>query len=98
MQCLVLPSFTGKGSTFFQSMEDSLDWKDLSADEIINRVMKDIHAGDIILFHNNGLHTAEALPTILEQLQEQGLEAVPVSDILLDGDSYIDVNGIQRQK
>lgn len=66
-------------------MGDSLDWKDLSADEIVDRVMKDIHAGDIILFHNNGLHTAEALPIILEQLQEQGLTAVPVSELLLEG-------------
>ena len=79
-------------------MGDSLDCKDLSADEIVDRVMKDIHAGDIILFHNNGLHTAEALPIILEQLQEQGLTAVPVSELLLDGDCYIDINGIQRQK
>ena len=60
--------------------------------------MKDIHAGDIVLFHNNGLHTAEALPTILQQLKDQGLTAVKVSDILLDGDSYIDINGIQKQK
>ena len=79
-------------------MADSLDWKDLSADEIVGRVMKDIHAGDIVLFHNNGLHTAEALPTILQQLKDQGLTAVKVSDILLDGDSYIDINGIQKQK
>lgn len=84
--------------TFFRSKGDSLDWKDLSADEIVSRVTKDIHAGDIILFHNNGLHTAEALPTILEQFKEKNLSAVKVSDILLNGDSYIDVNGIQRQK
>ena len=84
--------------TFFRSIGDSLDWKDLAADEIAQRVLQDIHAGDIILLHNNGLHTAEALPLILEGLQKLGLMPVPVSELLLEGDYYIDVNGIQRQK
>lgn len=75
---------------------DSLDWKDLSAAEITTRVLKDIHAGDIVLLHNNGRHTAEALPVILQQLQDQGLSVVPVSELLLTGDCYIDYNGIQR--
>lgn len=61
-------------------------------------MLQDIHAGDIILLHNNGLHTAEALPLILEGLQKLGLMPVPVSELLLEGDYYIDVNGIQRQK
>ena len=75
---------------------DSLDWQDLSADEIVRRVTADIHAGDIVLFHNNGLHTAEALPRILDYLQQQGLQVVPVSRLLLRNDWYVDVNGIQR--
>ena len=73
---------------------DSLDWQDLSAEEIQTRVLKDIHAGDIVLFHNNGLHTAEALPAILQELQTRGLDVVPISELLLTGDCYIDVNGI----
>lgn len=77
---------------------DSLDWQDLSAAEIEGRVLKDIHAGDIVLFHNNGLHTAEALPSILEELQKRGLAVVGVSDLLLPGECYTDVNGVQRQK
>jgi len=76
---------------------DSLDWQDLSAEEICARVLKDIHAGDIVLFHNNGLHTAEALPGILAELQARGLEVVPISELLLTGDCYIDANGIQRR-
>ena len=77
---------------------DSLDWKDLEADEICQRVTKDIQAGDIVLFHNNGLHTAEALPQILDCFREKGLEAVPVCELLLEGDCYIDYNGVQRSK
>jgi len=77
---------------------DSLDWKDLSASEIENRVMKNIGPGDIVLFHNNGLHTAEALDPILSRLEEKGLDVVPVSDLLLQGDWYIDYAGVQRSK
>lgn len=73
---------------------DSLDWKDLSADEIYERVTKDIHAGDIVLFHNNGLHTAEALPRILDYLQQQGLEVVSISELLPAGNTTVDNNGI----
>jgi peptidoglycan-N-acetylglucosamine deacetylase len=94
----VVETVNACGYDCIQWSVDSLDWKDLSADEIVQRVMKDIHAGDIILFHNNGLHTAEALPIILDQLKEKGLNAVSVSELLLKGDCYIDYNGIQRHK
>jgi len=76
---------------------DSLDWKDLTAQEIYDRVMKDISGGDIVLFHNNGLHTAEALPAVLEAYKELGLTVVSVSDLLLKEDHYTDINGVQRR-
>lgn len=86
------------GYDCIQWSKDSLDWQDLSADAICERVLKDIHQGDIVLFHNNGLHTAEALPRILESLSAQGLQAVPVGEILLPGENYIDHQGIQRPR
>lgn len=86
------------GYDCIQWSKDSLDWKDLSAEAICQRVLKDIHGGDIVLFHNNGLHTAEALPSILESLQAQGLTAAPVGEVLLQGDCYIDANGIQHSR
>lgn len=93
----VVATVRDNGYECIQWSKDSLDWKDLSAEEICERVLKDIHAGDILLFHNDGLHTAEALPIILEQLYELGLNPVPISDMLLKGDYYIDANGVQRQ-
>ncbi len=86
------------GYTTIQWSVDSLDWKDLSAAEIEQRVLKKIEAGDIVLFHNNGLHTAEALPSIIEECQRRGLKIVPVGELLLDGDCYTDINGVQREK
>ena len=75
---------------------DSLDWQDLSADEIFRRVTADVHPGDIVLFHNNGLHTAEALPQVLDYFEQRGLRVVPVSRLLRQDDWYVDVNGVQR--
>ena len=74
---------------------DSLDWKEISADEIVQRVMSKVQPGSIVLFHNAALHTPEALPTILEGLLRQGFRIVPISQLLLDGDYTIDHTGRQ---
>lgn len=75
---------------------DSLDWKDLSAATITNRVLKQVKPGSIVLFHNNGKHTTEALPGILAVLKQRRLRVVPVSELLLKGDYYIDHAGEQQ--
>ncbi len=77
---------------------DSLDWKDLSAGEIYDRVVKRVKPGSIVLFHNNGKHTAEALEPIIETLTGQGYEIIPVSQLLLPGDYYVDHEGTQKAK
>ena len=75
---------------------DSLDWKDLSADEITQRVLSGVKPGSIVLFHNAGEHTPEALPAILDYLLGEGYELVPISRILLTCDeTYIDHTGKQ---
>lgn len=76
---------------------DSLDWKNLTADEIYNRVVPKVQNGSIVLFHNNGLHTAEALPRIIDALKEKGFEFVKIYDMIYKTDYYIDVNGRQHQ-
>ncbi|TDA68647.1 MAG: polysaccharide deacetylase family protein [Clostridia bacterium] len=75
---------------------DSLDWQDKSADEIFRRVSSRLEPGAIVLFHNNGKYTAQALEGLLNYARSEGYTVVPVSDLLLKGDYYIDVNGIQR--
>lgn len=74
---------------------DSLDWKDLSANEICERVLTKTKPGSIILFHNAAKHTPEALPTILEKLQEDGYEIVPISQLILKENYAIDQAGTQ---
>ena len=52
--------------------------------------------GSIVLFHNAGEHTPEALPDILRWMKQEGYEIVPVSEILLDGDYTLDHEGRQH--
>ena len=74
---------------------DSLDWKDLSAEEIANRVIAKVKSGSIILCHNNGLHTAESLPLIFAALKQKGYEFVPISKLVYKQNYTIDSSGRQ---
>ena len=74
---------------------DSLDWKDLSAKEIAERVVMKAKSGSIILCHNNGLHTAEALPVILDTLRARGFTFVPVGELIYRENYTIDHTGRQ---
>ena len=77
---------------------DSLDWKNLSATEIAMRVINGVKNGSIILCHNNGLHTAEALPMIFSTLKNRGFEFVPISELIYKDNYYIDSTGKMIQK
>ena len=75
---------------------DSLDWKNLSAQEIALRIINGAKNGSIILCHNNGLHTAEALPMIFSTLKNRGFTFVPISELIYKTDYTIDHTGRQR--
>jgi peptidoglycan/xylan/chitin deacetylase (PgdA/CDA1 family) len=72
-----------------------LDWRDLSAEEIRRRVVSRIHPGAIVLFHNNGLHTAAALEPIINDLTAMGYQIVPISELLWPGEYRVDHQGRQ---
>ena len=74
---------------------DSLDWKNLSATEIALRIVNGVKPGSIILCHNNGLHTAEALPMIFSTLKNRGYEFVPIGELIYKDGYTIDHNGRQ---
>lgn len=76
---------------------DSLDWRDLSATDIAMRVINGAKNGSIILMHNNGLHTAEAVPIIIETLKNKGFKFVPIGEIIYRENYTIDVTGRQIQ-
>ena len=74
---------------------DSLDWKELSAPEITQRVLEHVQPGSIVLFHNAALHTPEALPGIIEALQAQGYTFVTINDLISPPPYTIDHTGRQ---
>lgn len=77
---------------------DSLDWKDLSAGDIAERILKRVKGGSIILCHNNGLHTAEALPIIFDTLLAKGYQFVPIGELIYKENYAIDPTGRQYLK
>lgn len=60
---------------------DTIDWRRPSTEIIINRVIKKIHGGAIILIHPTE-STAKALPIIIEELTLLGYTISPVSEII----------------
>ena len=77
---------------------DSLDWKDLSASDIASRIVSQAKSGSIILMHNNGLHTAEALPIVIDTLKANGFEFVPIGELIYRENYTIDHTGRQIPK
>lgn len=75
---------------------DSLDWKNKGVEDIVKRCTQKIASGDIVLFHNDAQFTPQALPRVLEDYKQKGLQIVPVSQLLLEGETTIDVQGKQH--
>ena len=92
---LLIDTATQLGLYTIQWDVDSLDWKNLSAQEIALRVVNGTKNGSIILCHNNGLHTAEALPMIFSTLKNRGYQFVPIGELIYKNDYTIDANGRQ---
>ncbi len=72
---------------------DSLDWKGLSKEEMCSRIKNNIQSGSIVLMHNGGENTPDALPSIIETIREMGYEIVPISELLLKGEYRTDHTG-----
>lgn len=94
----VIDTLAECGHYTIQWSVDSLDWKDLTAQQIYARVTDNIHPGAIVLFHNAAKNTPEALPMILKNLKESGYKIVPVSQIIIKDNYTIDHTGKQIVK
>ena len=93
---LVIDTAKSMGIYSIQWDVDSLDWKDLSATDIAMRIINGVKPGSIILCHNNGLHTAEALPLIYSTLQNRGYEFVPIGEHINRKNYTIEAAGTQH--
>ncbi|MFB5166290.1 polysaccharide deacetylase family sporulation protein PdaB [Parageobacillus toebii] len=67
---------------------DSKDWLNPGVKTIVENVVNDMEAGDIILLHasDSANQTAKALPKIIEAMKENGYRNVSVSQLIANGD------------
>jgi peptidoglycan/xylan/chitin deacetylase (PgdA/CDA1 family) len=67
---------------------DSLDWKELSSDQVLSAIMQQTRPGSIILQHSGGgdnqdlSGTVLALPELIRRLQADGYQLVTIPELL----------------
>lgn len=74
---------------------DSIDWKELGTQSVVDRVTRNVKPGSIVLFHNNAKYVREYLPLVLERLIADGYEIVPISKLIHKEDFKMDNSGRQ---
>lgn len=74
---------------------DSLDWKEITAEQIVDRVTRNVKPGSIVLFHNNAEYVEEYLPSILDKLKSDGYEIVPIGQLIMKENYHMDHAGKQ---
>lgn len=77
---------------------DSMDWKQLGPNHVIERVVKNSQPGSIVLFHANINNSATYLDSIITNLKKEDYKIVPVSEMLYKENFTIDSNGVQKSK
>ena len=79
---------------------DSLDWQNKGIDSIIETVTehKNLGNGSIVLCHNGAEYTAAALDTLINTLEEQGYEIVPLSELIYRDVYHLNHEGRQRRR
>ncbi len=64
---------------------DTTDWKGLSGNALVNKVVGEIHPGAIVLMHDfcyEGAKNAKALETIIQKLKALGYEFRTISEMI----------------
>jgi len=85
-----LPGAQEMGYLIVGQKIDPHDWrqpygKQVPAQEIVDSVMQQANAGNVILFHDGGgdrSQTVAALPVVIDQLRARGFEFVPVPELI----------------
>ncbi|MGN1033048.1 MAG: polysaccharide deacetylase family protein, partial [Intestinibacter sp.] len=77
---------------------DSMDWKNIDDNNIVDRVARGTSPGSIILFHGDGKNVEYYLDQIIYYFEKNGYNIVKVSDLVYEENYYIDSTGVQRLK
>jgi polysaccharide deacetylase family sporulation protein PdaB len=75
---------------------DSLDYRNLTPDEMQQRIFKKLRNGSILLFHSGAKYTPQALPQIIEAIRAEGYEFVMVSELIHPRPYRVDFEGRQH--
>ena len=76
------------GSSLILWSVDSLDWKSKNAEAINEVVQEEVVSGSIILLHDVHPTTADALPKLLDTLEQEGYHFLTVSQLLSTQEKY----------
>ncbi|MGG1267143.1 polysaccharide deacetylase family protein [Brevibacillus laterosporus] len=71
--------------------QDTKDWTNPGVQKIVNKVLRNVRNGDIILFHDHGgnrQQTVDALKIILPELKKRGYEMITVSELISIRNQY----------
>ena len=77
---------------------DSMDWKNISDNNIVERVAQNTSSGSIILFHGDGKNVESYLEQIICYFEKNGYNMVQVSELVYEDNYYVDSLGVQRLK
>lgn len=77
---------------------DTLDYTGKTANEMCERIQKKIRNGSIILMHNDTEHTAEGLQQIIDTIEMEGYEIVPLAELVYTEDYEINYEGRQIRR
>lgn len=92
---LLIQTLKNNGYFTIQWDIDSLDWKELGVESVVDRVTRNVRNGSIVLFHNNAKYIKEYLPIVIERLQASGYEIVPISELIYKENYMMDNSGRQ---
>lgn len=75
---------------------DTIDWKGGEADTLLANAKKRLQNGSILLLHVGAPHTLEALPALLDMIEDNGYELVRVGELIYEPPYTIDHQGRQH--
>ena len=77
---------------------DTLDYEELTGEEMWNRIKNKLDKGSIILSHNGTKHTADSLDMLIKNIKASGFQVTTVSDLIYKDNYTINNNGTQISK
>lgn len=61
---------------------DTRDWESRNADKVVDKVLKNVKDGDIIIMHDIYSSTADAVERLIPELRAKGYQLVTVSELM----------------